>query len=609
MKSHPRGATSKVSLFTALSLATLALSAARCGSSSQGQATTESAPDGGDTVGPTSGSGGGSSGSGASSGSASGVAAEAGSDASSGSGASSGSDASSGSSGDGGAQSVVQRGNDIYRRATFTEPGLSIAAVAKMQPDATFDANATYQMKGSATNQGTASVLYLEAGPAQAGCPSGAAGCKATSRGAGAGLFFAFPASDANPNVMAFDEVTGLPVWTAYVMTGGDGIRGTPVIDPATRRLFVVTGTNPHLVHALSVDTGVEVTTGGWPVTLSKTTLSYSGTGFNSSDQNQHGASLLLNGILYIPFGGHYGDGGTYLGWIVAVDTANPTHVAGWATRSPRSGIWGSGGLASDGTGVFGVTGDTTSQPRGSSDSEEVVRVTGMAQLTRSEANVFVPTEWSMWDKPTADLDFGASTPAYVPLPAGSSPAGLLVAPAKAGRLFVLNGDDLSAGTYPTAGGALGDFVVANTGSESVYTAPTIYTSASGLHATINVGDGPANCPTGTKTSSEMVISMLLQPGKTPIAKEVWCAPNAGGGHMNYPPISTTSDGVSADALVWFMNGSQLMAVDGDTGKEVVTTSGATCDGVPSMSFPIAVKNRIVVAALAHLCSWSVNGQ
>ena len=112
---------------------------------------------------------------------------------------------------------------------------------------------------------------------------------------------------------------------------------------------------------------------------------------------------------------------------------------------------------------------------------------------------------------------------------------------------------------------------MANTGTESVYTAPTIYTSASGLHATINVGDGPANCPAGTKTSSEMIVSMLLQPGQMPIATEVWCAPNAGGGHMNYPPISTTSDGVSADALVWFMSGSQLEAVDGDTGKQVVT--------------------------------------
>jgi hypothetical protein len=150
---------------------------------------------------------------------------------------------------------------------------------------------------------------------------------------------------------------------------------------------------------------------------------------------------------------------------------------------------------------------------------------------------------------------------------------------------------------------------VASTTGESIYTAPTVYTSASGLHATINVGAGPAGCPMGTPTSKEMIISVLLQPGKTPIAKEVWCAPNAGGGHTNYPPISTTTDGNGSNALVWFIAGNQLRAVDGDTGQTVVTTSGATCDSVPSMSFPIAVKNRIVVAALGHLCSWSVNGQ
>ena len=53
-----------------------------------------------------------------------------------------------------------------------------------------------------------------------------------------------------------------------------------------------------------------------------------------------------------------------------------------------------------------------------------------------------------------------------------------------------------------------------------MYTAPTIYTSASGLHATINVGVNPAGCPAGTKTSTEMVISTLLQPGQMPIATE-----------------------------------------------------------------------------------------
>jgi hypothetical protein len=105
-----------------------------------------------------------------------------------------------------------------------------------------------------------------------------------------------------------------------------------------------------------------------------------------------------------------------------------------------------------------------------------------------------------------------------------------------------------------------------------------------------------------------MIISVLLQPGQTPIAKEVWCAPNAGGGHTNYPPISTTTDGVNSNAIVWFINGSQLEGVDGDTGAVLVTTTGAACMNVPSMSFPIAVKNRIVVSALGHLCSWSLNG-
>jgi hypothetical protein len=496
----------------------------------------------------------------------------------------------------------------VFRSATFVQPGLVESMVTSMAPDTMFDTNATFPANGNLSNQGTASVLYLQDGPAAAGCPAGATGCTATARTAGAGLFFAFPALGSKPNVVAFDEATGLPVWTATLTTGGDGVRGTPVVDATSRQLFVVTGNNPHLVHALSVDTGVEVTTGGWPVTLSSATLSYNGSTFNSGGQNQHGALLLVNDILYIPFGGEYGDGGTYLGWIVAVGvTSSPPTVAGWATQSARSGIWGSGGLTSDGTNVFGVTGDTTGLARDVSDSQEVVRVTGMAEFTRNEASIFVPTEWQSWDRPAGDLDFGASTPAWVPLPAGSNPAALLVAPAKAGHLFFLNGADLSTGSYPTPGGQLEDLVIASTTAESVYTAPTVYASASGLHVAINVGDTPAGCPTGTADSSEMIESFLLHPGQTPLATEVWCQPNAGGGHTNYPPISTT-DG-NGHALVWFMDDNQLSVVDGDSGKPQFTTTGTPCSNVPSMSFPIAVNNRIVVSALGHLCSWSINGQ
>ncbi len=314
-----------------MSLTALTFASVRCSSSPGGTGSGNGDADGGAGAGSSSGGGTGSGsgigGSGSSGGSGSiggsgsgGGTGDGGSNTGSGSGGASSSGSSSGvivSTGDGGtggAQSVLQRGNDVYRRATFTAPALTTAAVTTMAPATTFDTNATFPANGDTKNQGTASVLYLEDGPAAAGCPTGAAGCTATARAGGAGLFFAFPALGSTPNVVAFDETTGLPVWTAHVTTGGDGIRGTAVIDPEARRLYVVSGNNPHLVHALSVDTGVETTTGGWPATLSNATVSYNGVKFNSGSENQHGASLLLNGILYIPFGGQYGDGGNYLG-------------------------------------------------------------------------------------------------------------------------------------------------------------------------------------------------------------------------------------------------------------------------------------------------------
>ncbi len=622
----------------AVSIATFAVMAGACGvSESRTGSSLEDA--GADSGSNGSGSSGTSASSGSGTGNSSGVASSSGSgtgssggtSSASGSGtgsssgggtASSGTGGSSGVTGDGGTggpQSVLQRGHDLLRHATFAQPGLTFASAPMMAPDTTFNANAVYPQiaQGQLQNQGTASVLYIEQGPAAAGCPAGAKGCAATTRPAGNGLFFAFTSLGSTPNVLAFDETSGQLVWTAE-LSGGDGIRGTPVIDPGSRRLFIPAGGNPHMVHALSVENGVEQTTGGWPVTLSATTLSYAGNGttttFNSVDQNQHGASLMTDdGILYIPFGGHYCDCNVYYGWIVAVDTTTtPPKVAGWATQSAHSGIWGAGGPASDGNGsIFAATGNNaTMVPRAMSDSEEVVRLTGMAQFMRSAANVFVPTEALNWDQ--FDYDYGASTPAYVPLPAGSTPPALLVSPAKSGRLFILDGTNLSSGVYDanrTPGGALADIAVSGTG-ETVYTAPTIYTSASGLHATINVGEGGPNCPQGPVTTKEVIVSTLITPGQTPIGKIAWCTANsAGGGHINYPPISTTSDGVSANPIVWFVEGTQLTALNGDTGAHLVTTTGAACTGVPSMSFPIAVKNRIVVFAMDHLCSWSVGGK
>ena len=225
--------------------------------------------------------------------------------------------------------SITQSGGDLYHRSTYVQPGL-IAATVKttgMAPNATFNMNATFPGNGNSSNQGTPSVLYVQSGPAAAGCPAGATGCKATARAAGAGIFLAFAPLGANPNAFAFDETTGLPVWTAHLASQGDGIRGTPVADPTARRVYAVTS-GPHQVHAVSLDTGVEVTGGGWPATLT----------FNGTDdgaQNQHGASLLVEPHhAAIPFGGQDGDGGNYKGVVFAVDVSNPAMMGSWVTES-----------------------------------------------------------------------------------------------------------------------------------------------------------------------------------------------------------------------------------------------------------------------------------
>jgi hypothetical protein len=323
-----------------------------------------------------------------------------------------------------------------------------------------------------------------------------------------------------------------------------------------------------------------------------------------------------MNNILYIPFGGAWGDGGHYNGWIVAVNVTNPTMIAGWATQSQQSGIWGSGGLASDGVNsVFATTGNgpmngSAQNTRPTNDAEELVRVTGMAAFTRGAANVFVPPEADSLPWDGHDLDYAASTPAYVDIP-GGNPAAIVVSPSKAGQVYFLNGTNLSNGVYDanrTPGGALAKIVTSGTAAETMYTSPTIYTTASGVHATVNVGAGATGCPAPAPTTQEAIVSMLI-PTNPAQAKTVWCAPNSqGSGHYNFPPISTTSDGMSADPIVWYMEGSQLVGVNGDTGANIVTTTGTACMGVASMSYPIAVKNRIVVWALGHLCSWSVGG-
>jgi hypothetical protein len=484
---------------------------------------------------------------------------------------------------------VLQRNKHASRDGNFVQPTLTKAKVATMALDATFKATFAGSM--------WASPLYLENGPG------------------GKGVFFAVTTGN---DVYALDETDGHDVWGAPHNIGTPapadgpapycgnihplGILSTPVIDAtlgpdgfATLYVAGAIGTQyieRHEVHALSVKDGSE--RAGWPVNVSTIQAAASTAAgikdFHLTASNQRSALSLVNGILYVAYGGHVGDCDTYHGWVVAIDTTNPSKTGAWVTAGQGEAIWAAGGMASDGNGVIAVTSNRNGGGGAHQDSEEVVRITGMATLTRSNANLFYPSNWAHLDG--NDLDFGSSSPVIVQAGGTSYVAALT----KNGELYLLNAANLG-GTDPgnlvPPGGA--ELKVAQDGM-SVRTAPAAYTSDTGAHVTFNA-NGAEGCPAGAGTS---IMSVLLTGASPPVPKVAWCA----GTSSQTSPIVTTSDGKN-DALVWFVNGSSLVALDGDTGAVVVTATGQ-CSNVRQWTSPIAVKGRIVAGGDGSLCSWSV---
>ncbi|HZL19889.1 MAG TPA: hypothetical protein VFG23_19295, partial [Polyangia bacterium] len=248
--------------------------------------------------------------------------------------------------------------------------------------------------------------------------------------------------------------------------------------------------------------------------------------------------------------------------------------------------IWGAAGMASDGTGVFALTGNNTAGVTTHLDSEEAVRITGLGTL----ADSFYASTWKTMD--SGDADLGASNPVYFELPC-STPSKILTVVSKDGHMYLLD-----AGALGGMGGQKVDFMVAN-GAMSIHTAVASYTTAKGRYVTFGTDSG-AVCPGSPSGSGKSIVSVLIAPGAPPKPQVAWCAPLSG---STTGPISTTTDGTS-EVVVWYMNNGKLSGVDGDTGAAIYTSSN-TCSGVRQWTSPIAVNGRIVTTGDGHLCSWS----
>ena len=265
------------------------------------------------------------------------------------------------------------------------------------------------------------------------------------------------------------------------------GITGTPVIDPQSGTLYVVAKTKEvvagqahHVqrLHALDITTGAEkfggpvvlgdailtapFLQGGHSIYVSGPTVPGSGSGstgntvpFDAVWAMNRGGLLLLNGIVYVPWASH-GDSGPYHGWVTAYNaqTLGLVAVFNVSPNGPtqtEGGIWmGGGGPAADSTGnIYLSTGNGTFDVTGSSKpayGDSVLRLDPTTGL--SVADYFTPFDQA--NLAATDFDLAAGGVVVLPDQTGTTTPHLLVAGGKAGKVYLINRDNL--GKYQQCG-------------------------------------------------------------------------------------------------------------------------------------------------------------
>jgi hypothetical protein len=558
-------------------------------------------------------------------------------------------------------EDVLMRNKHPSRDGVYIQPTFTKAKIGTMALDAAFSAP-----DGGAIFNGPlmwAQPLYLSKGPN------------------GTGAFFVVTTGN---NVYALDETTGATIWGVNLGTPQQinpatcvdsitrGMIATPVIDPdpgpdGFPTMYVSAYVGPpapgtvlppgtvvspvieNLLFALSTKDGS--VRAGWPVHASAIQAAFAAnagvTNYTAEAQNQRGALTLDKGVLYVGYGSH-GDCGFYRGWVIAVDTADPTKTGVFMTGEQGGAIWAPGGMASDEKGVITVTGNGAPDAGVHVDSEQVTRLRGLAVLEHNSANTFYPSGvlpagtlirnpngppgvveagapplWKMLDQ--MDQDLGANNPVIVKVPGaaqasqddqgdqneqGDDTTTKYVAVAgKDGELFLLNAANFGGtdpGTLVPPGGA---YIRTGLVNAKTISTPAAYTSASGTHIVLNVTH-PAGCPGAPTTGPDggpppatlpVTMSILVTPGTPPSMSIAWCSPAGAPA-----PMVTTSDGTH-DYVVWYVNNGVLTGVDADTGATLVTAAGTCPYNVRRWTSPIAVHGRLISTGDGHLCSWSLH--
>ena len=283
---------------------------------------------------------------------------------------------------------------------------------------------------------------------------------------------------------------------------------------------------------------------------------------FNARDQNQRGALTILDGRVYVPYGGHFGDCGNYHGWVVGISLIMPRDVVAWSTAARGGGIWAPGGLASDGKFLYAGTGNTFSASTWMG-GEAIFRLTGDLAQSRDPRDFFAPENWRALD--ARDLDLGGAHPVLLDVARGNGTQALVLSLGKDGHGYLLDRNNLGG-----IGGSLVNEVVSR---QAIRTAPAAYTVGEEVFVAFQ-GAG-AGCPAFRSDLTVLKIASV----KAPNLGTAWCASAGGAGS----PIVTTTDG-RAEPIVWIVGAegdNRLHGFRGDTGEAVY--AGGAREAMPGL--------------------------
>ena len=232
------------------------------------------------------------------------------------------------------------------------------------------------------------------------------------------------------------------------------GVTGTPVIDPATHILYVVSksmnaaGTAFYQrLHAIDLFTGNEKP--GSPVTIAASQPGTYGGGtnvaFSAQLQNQRSGLALANGSVYIVWGSHE-DKSPWYGWVIGYAYAGGqfTQTAVFLATPDGSGggIWGGAPAVDDSGNLYVITGNgLPTSPAPGPPGRDYGDCFLQLSPSLSLSSWFAPADWM--DLQAHDKDFGSGGSSLVLNLASGAVRHLVVGGGKDGALYVLNGDDM----------------------------------------------------------------------------------------------------------------------------------------------------------------------